>query len=83
MSYEVIWETVALEAATRFMKQDPEGLRQVFAAADLLGENPQPPGAYAYGSGDVRRIHCGRYRLIYEIHRQQIRIAVVHLGRVP
>ncbi|WP_046506866.1 type II toxin-antitoxin system RelE family toxin [Streptomyces odonnellii] len=81
MSYEVVWEAIALDAATRFMKSDPEGLQQVFATTDLLAENPRPDGTVAYGSPDLRRMRVGRYRLVYQIHQAQIRVAVMHLGR--
>lgn len=83
MNYEVIWETLALDAATRFLKDDPEGLRQVFASAELLAVNPRPDGTGTYGSPNVRRMHSGRYRLLYEVHARQIRVVVLHLGRTP
>jgi mRNA interferase RelE/StbE len=81
MSYEVLWETLALEAATRIMKDDPAGLRQVFASADLLADNPRPEGTAMYGSTDLRRMHSGRYRLLYEIRETHIQVAVLQLGR--
>ncbi|MER5913038.1 type II toxin-antitoxin system RelE/ParE family toxin [Streptomyces sp. NPDC001982] len=75
MSHEVIWEPEALAQAERFAKDDPDGVRQVFTAVD-----PRPDGAF--GSADLLRIHVGRYRVMYEISDQQIRVSVIHLGRV-
>ncbi|WP_328335846.1 MULTISPECIES: type II toxin-antitoxin system RelE family toxin [unclassified Streptomyces] len=80
MSYEVIWEPEALAQAERFAKDDPHGVRQVFAAVDRLGEEPRPEGAF--GSTDVLRIHVGIYRVMYEINDQQVRVSVIHLGRL-
>ncbi|MEV5489980.1 type II toxin-antitoxin system RelE/ParE family toxin [Streptomyces bobili] len=80
MSYEVIWEPEALAQAERFAKDDPDGVRQVFTAADRLAGNPRPDGAF--GSADLLRIHVGRYRVMYEIHDRQIRVGVIHVGRV-
>ncbi|KMS85601.1 plasmid stabilization protein [Streptomyces regensis] len=80
MSYEIIWEPEALAQAERFAKDDPDGVRQVFTAVDRLTDNPRPDGAF--GSADLLRIHVARYRVMYEINDQQIRVTVIHLGRV-
>ncbi|MDF4254602.1 type II toxin-antitoxin system RelE/ParE family toxin [Streptomyces sp. WMMB303] len=80
MSYEVIWEPEALAQAQRLAEDDPEGVRQVFTAVDLLAGNPRPDGAF--GSADLLRIHVGAYRVMYEINDRQIRVNVIHLGRV-
>ncbi|MFF4217887.1 MULTISPECIES: type II toxin-antitoxin system RelE family toxin [Streptomyces] len=82
MSLQVNWSERALDVAARFLKDDPEGLRQVFTATDLLADNPRPVGSFEYGSPDLRRMHVGRYRVMYEIHGGSVTIAVVHLGRV-
>ncbi|XMN10679.1 type II toxin-antitoxin system RelE family toxin [Streptomyces griseobrunneus] len=80
MSYEVIWEPEALAQAEQFAKDDPTGVRQVFTAIDRLADEPRPEGAF--GSTDVLRIHVGRYRVMYEISDQQVRVSVIHLGRL-
>ncbi|MFI2241205.1 type II toxin-antitoxin system RelE/ParE family toxin [Streptomyces chrestomyceticus] len=80
MSYEVIWEPEALAQAERFAKDDPQGVRQVFTAVDHLADDPRPEGAF--GSTDVLRIHVGAYRVMYEISDRQVRVSVIHLGRV-
>jgi mRNA interferase RelE/StbE len=80
VSYEVIWEPEALAQAERFAKDDPDGVRQVFTAVDRLADEPRPEGAF--GSTDVLRIHVGIYRVMYEISDQQVRISVIHLGRL-
>jgi mRNA interferase RelE/StbE len=82
VSYEVIWEPEALAQAERFAKDDPEGVRQVFTAVDRLADEPRPEGAFAFGSTDVLRIHVGIYRVMYEISDQQVRVGIIHLGRL-
>ncbi|MFE3687619.1 type II toxin-antitoxin system RelE/ParE family toxin [Streptomyces sp. NPDC059095] len=80
MSYEVIWEPEALAQAEQFAKDDPAGVRQVLTAVDHLAVEPRPEGAF--GSSDVLRIHVGVYRVLYEISDQQIRVSIIHLGRL-
>ncbi|MCX3063883.1 type II toxin-antitoxin system RelE family toxin [Streptomyces beihaiensis] len=81
MTHQVIWDDPALETAGRFMKDDPDGLGQVFDATDLLADNPRPAGTLEYGSPDLRRTHVGRYRIMYEITESTVTVMVLHLGR--
>lgn len=80
MTYEVIWEPEALTQAEHLAKTDPDGVRQVFTAVDRLSRNPRPRGAF--GSSDMLRIHIGAYRVLYEINDRQVRVSVIHLGRL-
>lgn len=82
MSFQIIWAEKATNAAVRFLKDDPDGLRQVYAAVDLLADNPRPIGTIAYGMPELRRLHVGLYRLLYEIDEGNITIVVLHIGRV-
>ncbi|MCF3104698.1 type II toxin-antitoxin system RelE/ParE family toxin [Streptomyces roseoverticillatus] len=81
MTFQITWEPPAIDAATRFLKDDAEGLRQVFAAVDLLADNPRPTGSFEYGSPDLRRMPVGTYRVMYEIHGESVTIVIIHLGR--
>ena len=82
MTYEVLWQDHAVNVAARFLKDDPEGLRQSFQAIDLLTENPRPAGSAAYGSRDLRRVHVGAYRAVYEIDDLAALVVIIHVGRV-
>ncbi|MGF1426254.1 type II toxin-antitoxin system RelE family toxin [Kitasatospora sp. LaBMicrA B282] len=82
MSFTIIWDEPAIDAAARFLKDDPEGLRQVMDAVDLLADSPRPAGTAEYGSADLRRMHVGRYRVLYEITETTVTIVVIHLGRI-
>ncbi|MFD0275520.1 type II toxin-antitoxin system RelE/ParE family toxin [Kitasatospora sp. NPDC127111] len=82
MTYRITWDEPAINAAARFLKDDADGLRQVMDAVDLLADDPRPAGSAAYGSPDLRRIHIGRYRVLYEITEQTVTIVVIHLGRI-
>jgi mRNA interferase RelE/StbE len=82
LSYQVIWDVRALSQATAFLKDDQHGLEQLFAAVDLLAEDPRPNGSAEYRSPDVRRLYVGRYRALYEINEATVAVVVIHTGRV-
>ncbi|MEV7277991.1 type II toxin-antitoxin system RelE/ParE family toxin [Streptomyces sp. NPDC093111] len=83
MTYTVLWDEPALDVAAKFLVDDPDGLRQVFEATDLLADDPRPAGTSEYGSRNLRRMHVGRYRVMYEITEATITVMVLHLGRTP
>ncbi|GAB2873427.1 hypothetical protein GCM10027074_46490 [Streptomyces deserti] len=80
MTYEIIFEPHALDAAARFLKEDPSGLAAALNAIDELAHNPRPVNSVAYGV-DIRRLRVGGYRILYVIDDEVIRILVTHLGR--
>jgi mRNA interferase RelE/StbE len=81
MSREVTLREQAINQAAGFLPDDPEGLKQVFAAIDALLLDPRPAGSFPLGSPDARRLRIGRYRVIYEIDEEIIWIN--HIGRTP
>ncbi|MFF4491097.1 type II toxin-antitoxin system RelE/ParE family toxin [Streptomyces sp. NPDC001544] len=80
MTYEIIFEPHALDAAARFLKEDPTGLAAVLDAIDELAHDPRPAGSAPYGV-DIRRLRVGEYRVLYIIDQETIRILVTLLGR--
>ncbi|WDV52283.1 type II toxin-antitoxin system RelE/ParE family toxin [Streptomyces coeruleorubidus] len=80
MTYRIIWEPNATNAAVRFLKDDPVGLTAVYEAVDALAETPRPASSIPYGP-DFRRLRVGEYRVLYVIEEDLIRILVTHLGR--
>lgn len=82
MSYTVTWSERATFIASRYLADDREGLAQALNATDTLADNPRPDGSIAYGSEDLRRLHAGRYRVLYEIYPADETIVVIHIGRV-
>ena len=81
MTYGIVWADEALGAAQAFMAEDPEGLLAVFDAVDALADEPHPPSATGWGTTGFLRLRIGRYRVLYEVDQQLVRIDVVHLGR--
>jgi mRNA interferase RelE/StbE len=82
VTHLITWDEHAIDQAARFLKDDPDGLRLVMDAIDLLAGDPTPDGSAAYGAPTLRRIHVGRYRVLYEIKDAEITVVVIHLGRV-
>ncbi|MFF7313024.1 type II toxin-antitoxin system RelE/ParE family toxin [Streptomyces sp. NPDC008137] len=80
MTYRIIWEPNATNAAVRFLKDDPVGLAAVYEAVDALAETPRPSGSTPYG-WDFRRLRVGDYRVLYAIDDEVIRILITHVGR--
>ncbi len=80
MTYKIIWEPNATNAAVRFLKDDPAGLAAVYEAVDELARNPRPTSSSPYGV-NIRRLRVGAYRVMYVIDDEVIHILVMHLGR--
>ncbi|WP_427896710.1 type II toxin-antitoxin system RelE family toxin (plasmid) [Kribbella sp. GL6] len=81
MTYEVIWSERALDQAAGFLKDDPDGLAQLFASVDLLADDPRPSGTAEYGTPDRRRLRSGRYRVLYDVNDSTVTVVVIHAGR--
>ncbi|WP_030768287.1 type II toxin-antitoxin system RelE family toxin [Streptomyces sp. NRRL F-2664] len=81
MTYGIVWEETAVYAAARHLDDDPAGLRQLLFAVELLSGEPRPQGAAVLGSG-LRRIHVGRYRVVYTLARDPGAVVILHVGRL-
>jgi mRNA interferase RelE/StbE len=46
VTYEVDWEPPAVDLASRYLADDPAGLRVVLAFVDSLAENPRPDNVF-------------------------------------
>ncbi|MFF3489261.1 type II toxin-antitoxin system RelE/ParE family toxin [Streptomyces sp. NPDC002701] len=82
MTFSIVWDEPATDAAARFLEGDADGLRQLMDAVDLLADQPRPEGSTAYGSMDLRRMRVGRYRVMCEITEVTVAIVVIHIGRL-
>ncbi|MFI1161405.1 type II toxin-antitoxin system RelE/ParE family toxin [Streptomyces sioyaensis] len=79
MTYTITWDEAAIDAAAQFLQDDADGLRHLMDAVDLL---IAPEVTAAYGSPDYRRMHAGRYRVLYEIREATATIVIIHVGRL-
>lgn len=79
--YRIEWDTGAIDAAAGFLKQDPDGLRQLMDSIDQLAADPRPQESTAFNGQDVCRLFVGLYRVLYEIGPNVITIIVIHKVR--
>ena len=80
MIFAIIWEPEALNLATRFLADDPEGLHGLIEAIDALADEPRPQSAARLGSSDLYRLRQGRFRVVYEIDPESAIVRIRHIG---
>jgi len=72
---------IAPAALRQLRKLDPPGRRRVQAVIELLADDPRPPAArQLVGGAGEWRVRTGDFRIIYEIHDQELVILVVKVG---
>lgn len=78
MSYQV---TLTPAAARQLRKLDHQARRRIQAAIDLLAADPRPPAAtQLVGGAGEWRVRTGDYRIVYEIHDQNLLVLVLVVG---
>ena len=55
MTFAIVWEPAAVDLTTRFLADDPDGLRSLFDAVDTLAVEPRPPQAFPLGTSGLYR----------------------------
>lgn len=81
MTWEVLWEPIALNAATRYLTQDPAGLDSLLRATDQLADNPMPASSRPWGT-EYRRLRHGPWRILYRIDTDKRALYIEHIGRI-
>jgi mRNA interferase RelE/StbE len=64
VSRQVIWEAQSIDQAAGFLRDDPDGVREMLDPVARLAEEPRPAGSLPYGSPDRRRLRISRYRVM-------------------
>ena len=80
MTYRV---ALAPSAARQLRKFDPDARRRIQGAIELLAVEPRPPAATRLvgGSGEWR-VRTGDYRIVYEIHDNELVVLVLRMPTV-
>ncbi|WP_370517227.1 type II toxin-antitoxin system RelE/ParE family toxin [Pseudactinotalea sp. HY160] len=67
--------------ARRQIRELPrDGQERVIAVLTLLVDEPRPPASKKLTGRDARRVRTGSWRLIYEIHDDELLVIVVAAG---
>ncbi|MGH3916720.1 MAG: type II toxin-antitoxin system RelE family toxin [Pseudonocardiaceae bacterium] len=78
MTYRV---TLAPSAKRQLRKFDPQVRRRIQAAIELLADEPRPPVATRLVGGEGEwRVRTGDYRIVYEIHDDELIVLVLRVG---
>ena len=80
MSYPVIWLSEAMVFYCRLREADADGAKRIASVISSLASDPFPVDSNALGGTSFRRIRLDRYRVLYEVGGEAIRI--MHVGRV-
>ncbi|MEV4420634.1 type II toxin-antitoxin system RelE/ParE family toxin [Patulibacter sp. NPDC049589] len=77
MTYRI---TLAPAAAPQLRKHDPQIRRRIQGALELLADDPRPPAATRLvGGAGEWRVRTGDYRIVYEIHDDELLVLVLQL----
>ncbi|MEU6348275.1 type II toxin-antitoxin system RelE/ParE family toxin [Streptomyces sp. NPDC047072] len=80
MTWQVVWEPAALNAAAGHLKDDPHGVDSLLRATDQLAEDERPEGSRAWGTRH-RRLHHGPWRILYRVDPDARTLHIEHVGR--
>ena len=76
--YKISWKKSTKKDLKNTPKKD---VVKIVNAVQALSENPKPVGCTKLtGSMMTYRIRVGNYRVIYDIHEDEIRIEVIKVG---
>lgn len=81
MTFAVVWEPSALDAAVRFLADDPPGVDSLLEATDQLTGDSRPAASRPWGT-DHRRMRCGPWRLLYRVDVDALTVSIEHIGRI-
>jgi len=73
--------TLAPSAARELRQLDPRARRRIQGAIELLARDPKPPAAIQLvGGAGEWRVRTGDYRIIYEVHDDELIVLVLRIG---
>jgi mRNA-degrading endonuclease RelE of RelBE toxin-antitoxin system len=81
LTWTVVWEPTALNAATRYLSDDPAGIDSLLSATDELADNPRPAASRPWGT-EYRRLRHGPWRVLYRIDTGERTLYIEHVGRI-
>ena len=77
MSYSIHIKQSALKSLKSIAREDR---LRIIEAIDQLKTNPAAGGVLKGEYSGLRRIRIGSYRIVYEVHDEQLTILVIRIG---
>lgn len=75
--FKIEFKVAARKSLERLEKKDQ---LRIYAAIELLGDNPRPPLAVKIKGGDYFRVRVGDFRILYSIDSGRLIILIIDLG---
>ena len=75
--FAIEFKATARKSLERLEKKDQ---LRIYAAIELLGDNPRPPLAVKIKGSDYFRVRVGDYRILYSIDTGRLIILIIDLG---
>ena len=80
MSLAVVFRETALRNLARLRSGDKDLFLQARRAIILLGDQPNPDGAFAWGATGIYRLHSGGIRVLYEVDDEATTLYIINIG---
>ena len=75
--FKIEFKVAARKSLEKLEKKDQ---LRIYAAIELLGDNPRPPLAVKIKGSDYFRVRVGDYRILYSIDSGRLIILIIDLG---
>ncbi len=75
--FAIEFKATARKSLERLEKKDQ---LRIYAAIELLGDNPRPPLSVKIKGSDYLRVRVGDYRILYSIDSGRLIILIIDLG---
>jgi mRNA-degrading endonuclease RelE of RelBE toxin-antitoxin system len=82
MSLTVVFRETALRNLARIRSEDKDLFVRTRRAITLLGDQPYPDDAVAWGATGVYRLHAGDIRVLYEVDDAAATVYIINIGVV-
>ena len=74
------YKIIIRKSVSRDMKRIPKkDVQRILKAIKALSQDPHPPQSKKLSGEEKYRLRCGAYRVLYEIHDEQLVICVVRV----
>lgn len=75
------FEVQVLPSVRKDLKGIPQKtVRRILKKIETLATDPRPPGCRKLTSGGLYRLRTGSYRILYEIHDEEVIVIVIKVG---